>query len=126
MGEVKGAAVEVKGLVNPVGGFSETVGGFTISSTSSEGTSVVGGGNPGGTTGGSATVTDIESCKLLQPVDHYYYWYPSWPGTYTYIEKEDKGKKAIEMAKMLVDKKMVQVKSAKQLINLLDELMRIL
>ena len=66
---------------------------------------------------------------------HYHYvdyWQPyMWP-TYpqpsiTYIqEQQDKGKKAIEMADMLIKKELVTVKSAKQLMELLDELMKII
>lgn len=62
-------------------------------------------------------------------VDYWNPWpvYPNYPYSPNYIiEQEDKGKKAIEMADMLIKKKLVDVKSAKQLMCLLDELMKII
>lgn len=44
----------------------------------------------------------------------------------TYRPLEDKGRKAIEMADMLIKKDLVKITTAKQLMKLLDELLKIL
>lgn len=65
-----------------------------------------------------------------------YYWpftptylpYPTWPSTYFYstLVSEDKGKKAFDLAQSLVEKKLVEAKSAKQFIELMNAILAVL
>jgi len=55
------------------------------------------------------------------------YYYPTYyPVYYPQTIHEDKGKKAIEVVKALMETKTIQVKTIKQFVELLDKLMKIL
>jgi len=76
----------------------------------------------GTTTVGSTYVTPYPYPNYCWDWWHQYY-YPVYYPTTVY---EDKGKKAIEIVKALMESKTIQVRTIKQFVDLLDRLMKIL
>lgn len=79
--------------------------------------------------------TDTSACPDTYPQNCYdwwnYYYYP-WQGeTHNHyhtstIVHEDKGKKAIEIMKALMESKIIQIKTIKQFVDLLDRIVKVL
>ena len=75
-----------------------------------------------------ATTVAGTAGDIIQGYDYYRnWWYPTfYPYSSTTILQEDKGIKAKDILCMLMDKKLVSIRTVKDFVNMMDEIIKIL
>lgn len=73
----------------------------------------------------SYTITDVPTPSTNCYDFYRQYYYPVWPISNT-VYYEDKGVKAHKILKALMDKKVINIKTVKQFVDLMDEVIKLL